>query len=97
MTALGIEAYDPTHGNFTSNWYYANGNVFSGTLTVEGNTFTWVGKLLVGGMQYLMKEPMAVEPDLMSATVKSDISVDGKTWLPALEGRVVKVKPALKK
>ena len=94
MTALGIEAYDPTHGNFTSNWYYANGNVFSGTLTVDGNTFTWAGKLLVAGKQYLMKEPMTVEPDLMSATVKSDISVDGKTWLPILECRVVKVKPA---
>ncbi len=97
MLALGIEAYDPASKNFTSNWYYSDGTVFSGTLTASGNTFTWAGKLVVAGKQYLMKEPFVISPDLMSGTITEEISVDGKTWVPAAVAKVVKVKPAAKK
>ena len=97
MLALGIEAYDPANRNFTSNWYYADGTVFSGTLTASGSTFIWAGRLLVAGKQYLMKQPMTVASDAMSATIKSEISVDGKTWLPLEEVKLVKAEPALKK
>jgi hypothetical protein len=94
MLALGIEAYDPVNKNFTSNWYYSDGTIFSGTLSVSGKTFTWAGKLVVAGKQYLVKEPLEVSPDLMSATMKNEISLDGITWVPSMEGKLVKVKPA---
>jgi len=97
MLALGIEAYDPSTKNFTSNWYYSDGTVFSGTLTASGNTFTWAGKLVVAGKQYLMKEPFVISPDLMSGTITEEISVDGKTWVPAAVVKCAKVKPAPKK
>jgi hypothetical protein len=97
MRALGIEAYDPVNKNFASNWYESDGTRFSGTLTVSGNTFTWEGKSVVAGKQYLMKEPFVVAPDLMSATMKTQVSVDGKTWTPFAESRYTKVKPAPKK
>jgi hypothetical protein len=97
MLALGIEAYDPASKNFTSNWYYSDGTVFSGTLTASGNTFTWAGKLVAGGKQYLMKEPCVISPDLMSGTITEEISVDGKTWVPAGVANMVKVKLAAKK
>ena len=32
IVALGIDTYDPSDKNFSSNWYYANGAIFSGTL-----------------------------------------------------------------
>jgi len=97
MLAVGIEAYDPASKNFTSNWYYSDGTVFSGTLTASGNTFTWAGKLMVAGKQYLMKEPCVISPDLMSGTITEEISVDGKTWVPTGVAKMVKVKPAAKK
>jgi len=95
--ALGIEAYDPSIKNFTSNWYYSDGTVFSGTLTANGNTFTWAGKLVVAGKQHLMKEPCVISPDLMSGTITEEISVDGKTWVPAAVAKIAKVKPVPKK
>lgn len=97
MLALGIEAYEQASKTFTSNWYYSDGTVFSGTLTANGNTFTWAGKLVVAGKLYLMKEPFVISPDLMSGTITEEISVDGKAWVPAAVAKMVKVKPAPKK
>ena len=97
MLALGIEAYDQASKTFTSNWYYSDGTVFAGTLTANGNTFTWAGKLVVAGKQYLMKQPFVISPDLLSGTMTEEISVDGKTWVPVAVAKLVKVKPAAKK
>jgi len=97
LLALGMEAYDPANKRFASNWYYSNGTVFSGTLTVSGNTFTWAGKLVVAGKEYLMKEAVIVSSDLMSATMSNEISVDGKQWVPSMEGKLLRVGPVAKK
>jgi pimeloyl-ACP methyl ester carboxylesterase len=91
---LEIDAYDPVHKNFTSDMYLSDGTKSSFTLTISGNTITWAGTLTFGGKQYQFKEPMVFAPDSMSATAKAEISVDGKTWLPAWDGKWTKAKPA---
>jgi hypothetical protein len=55
------------------------------------------GKFAVSGTQYQFREPFVLAPDLMSATVKSEISVDGQTWTPFFEAQYTKAKPAPKK
>jgi hypothetical protein len=97
IVALGIDTYDSSNKNFSSNWYYANGTIFSGTLDPNGNTFTWTGKFILAGKQYLLKMPLVFSPDLMSATETGEVSVDGKTWAPFIEAKMLRVIPATKK
>jgi len=91
---LEVDAYDPVNKNFTSDMYLSDGTKSSFAITVSGNTITWAGTLTFAGIQYQFKGPMVFAPDFMSATAKAEISVDGKTWTPAWEGRWTKAKPA---
>ncbi len=97
MEGLEVEAYDPANKNFVSNWYLSGGSTISGTLTVSGNTFAWEGKLMGAGKEYQYKQTLIVAANLTSWTIKSEISVDGKTWTPWFEERGTKAKPAAKK
>ena len=94
---LEIEGYDPVNKNFVSSWYESDGSTFSGVLTVSKNTYAWAGKLVLAGKPYQVKDTFVLAPDLMSATVQSEVSVDGKTWTPFTEGKYTKTKPAPKK
>jgi len=94
---LEVDAYDPVNKHFTSDTYMSDGTKSSFTITVSANTITWAGPFTVAGKQYQFREPMVFAPDSMSATTKAEISVDGKTWTLAWEGKWTKVKPAPKK
>jgi uncharacterized protein DUF1579 len=94
---LEIDGYDPVHRNFSSDTFLSDGTKSSFTISVSGNTITWSGTLTFAGKQYQFKEPMVFAPDFMSATAEAEVSVDGKTWTPAWEGKWTKVKPAAKK
>jgi hypothetical protein len=94
---LEFEAYDPVNKSFVSNWYQDDGSRYSGGMTANGNTYTWTLKHVVAGKENLLKDSFVFAPDLMSATVKSEVSVDGKTWTPFTEGKYTKVQPAPKK
>jgi hypothetical protein len=93
---LEVDAYDPVNKNFTSDMYLSDGTKSSFTITVSGNTITWAGTLTFAGKQYLFREPFVLAPDSMSGTAKAEISVDGKTWTLAWEGKWRKAKPAPK-
>jgi len=92
-----LEAYDPVNKNFAADMYMDDGSRFSGVLTVAGNNFTWAGKCLIAGKQYMGKASMALSADLMTLTLSTQISADGKTWTPFSEIKYVKTKPAAKK
>ena len=94
---ISIYAYDPVNKNFAFNSYQSDGSTYSGAVTINGNKWTWAGKLVVAGKQYLFKAPYTLAPDLMSATMNVEISVDGKTWTPFFEAKWTKTKPAPKK
>ena len=93
---LEIDGYDPVNKNYVSSMFGEDGSTFSGTVTISGNTWTWAGKSTVAGKQYLVKEPFVFAPDFMSATAKTEISVDGHTWTPCFEAKYTKAKPAPK-
>jgi hypothetical protein len=94
---LEIDGYDLVNKNFSSEAYMDEGSRFSGVLTVSQNTYTWAGKFILAGKQYLFKQTFILAADLTSATDKDEISVDGKTWAPSREAKWTKTKPAPKK
>jgi hypothetical protein len=94
---LEIDGYDPVNKNFSSRLYIGDGSTFSGVSTVTGNTWTWTGKWTAAGKEYQYKEAFILSPDLTGATNRSEISVDGKTWVPFGESKWTKAKPAAKK
>lgn len=92
---IEIDAYDPANKNFISNIYGDDGSRFSGTVTINGNTVTWEGKYFAGGQEILLKEPLVLAADRMSATAKTQISMDnGKTWTPFSDVTFTRGSPA---
>jgi hypothetical protein len=94
---LEIDWYDPVNKNLVGNCYLSEGNRLPWVFTVAGNTYTFAGKLAVAGKQYQYKGTFTFAPDLASATLKEEISVDSKTWTPLRESQWTKAKPAPKK
>ncbi len=94
---LEIDGYDPVNKNFTSDIYGDDGSRFSGTLTIIGNTRTYLGKTVKPGKQYQYRATFVLSPNLASGTYKDEISVDGKTWIPYGECRWTKSKSTPKK
>jgi hypothetical protein len=97
MRLLEIDGYDPVNKNFSSRFYMGDGSTFSGVLTVTGNTWTYEGKWTAAGKEYQYKETFILSPDLTGGTDKSEISVDGKTWMPYGESKWTKTQPPAKK
>lgn len=89
--------YDPVNKNFRNSGYTNDGGTWSAVLSVSGNTWTFTGKYVVAGKQYLFRNTNVFAADLMSFTRKEDISSDGKTWTPFFEGKYTKTEPAPKK
>ena len=97
VEALVIDGYSPVSKAFTSNVYWDDGSILTGTVSLRGRTFDWAGKGIIAGKQYLLKGQITHAADLMSFTEKFEISSDGKTWTPFFEGKYTKTKPAPKK
>jgi hypothetical protein len=94
---LEIDGYDPVNKDFSSQSYFDDGSRFLRVLTIAGNMWTYVGKLVAAGKEYRYKENLILAADLASGTEKAEISVDGKTWIPFTESKWTKVQPAPKK
>ena len=95
--ALVIDGYSPVSEGFTSNVYWDDGTILTGTVSLRGRTFDWVGKGLIAGKQYLLKGQIILAPDLMSFTETFEISSDGRTWAPFSEAKYTKTKPIPKR
>jgi hypothetical protein len=97
MRLLEIYWYDPVNKNFPSEFYFSDGTRFSPVLTITGNTWTFAGKLATAGKQYQFKGTFVLAPDLAGGTYKTELSLDGETWMPFAESKWTKTKPAAKK
>jgi hypothetical protein len=92
-----IDKYDPLNRNLVSNWYQNDGTTFSGVLTVTERIYTWIGEFVITGKPYHFEDVITFAPDFRSAAVRSEISLDGKTWTLLTEGTYAKTQPASKK
>jgi hypothetical protein len=95
MQGLEIDGYNPVNKRFTYNVYLDRGGVESGVFTFSGNTWSWSGKNISAGKEYLTRGTGTIGAD--SITEKAEISADGKTWMPFFEETMTRAKPAPKK
>jgi hypothetical protein len=95
MQGLEIDGYNPVNKSFTYNVYLDRGGVESGVFTFRGNTWSWSGKNISAGKEYLTRGRGTIAAE--SITMKAEISADGKTWMPFYKQTLTKAKPAPKK
>ena len=93
---LEIDSYDAAKQKIAFHVYTDNGSGNSGTISVNGNTVTWEGKLVAAGQEYRFRVPIVFAADRRSATTKAEISSDGKSWAPFFEFKYRKSKTAPK-
>jgi hypothetical protein len=94
---LMLSGYDSVNKNFATEWYFGDGSRPSGVISIAGNTWNFAAQWAVAGKQIQHKSTFVLAPDLASATQKSEISVDGKTWTASFERKYTKAQPAPKK
>jgi Protein of unknown function (DUF1579) len=94
---LEIDAFDSLNKDITFSVWSDAGTHYSGTISAAGNTITWEGTVVAGGKQYRIREPAVFSEDLMSCTLKGEISTDGKAWSPYFEATYTRVEPTEKK
>jgi hypothetical protein len=95
MQGFEIDAYNPVNRKFTYNAYLDRGGMEAGVFTFSGSTWSWSGKNVAGGRDYLTRGTGTISAD--SITMKAEISADGKTWTPFYKQTLTKAKPAPKK
>jgi len=94
---LEIYGYDPVNKNYPFSIYMDDGGIFSGAMSVSGNTYTLPGKLSAAGKVFDARLIITNAADGMSLTLKGEVSADGKTWSTFTEAKYTKVPPAAKK
>ena len=87
-----IDGYDPVTKLFTWNSFDSGGGFQTVTYTIEGTTVSYSGTQVVGGKHAKMRGTAVFAPDFNSNVQKTEVSVDGKTWLPSFEGKATKAK-----
>jgi hypothetical protein len=88
---LEIDWYDPTAKGFRSWEFDDTGFIWSGSMAVNGNRWTNSSTMTVKGVEYKVKFSGNVSDDKKTYTYKGDLSADGKTWKPLLEGKATKI------
>ena len=87
--AVLIMGYDTQQNTYTSDRYSSLGQHESSRGTLSGDTWTWTSTSNYGGMEIQGK--MTIKTlSLTSYTLKYEISMDGKNWMPFMEGKATK-------
>jgi len=93
---LEIDGYDALNKKFMWNGFGSDGSFSTVTYTIEGNTVHLSGTSFQGERQYKIRGSVVFAPDFMSSVEKSEVSIDGKTWMPSYENRWAKTKSSPK-
>jgi len=84
-----IMGYDTQQNVYTSERFSSLGQHESSKGTLSGDTWTWTSSANYGGMDIQQKMTIkTLSP--ASYTMKFEISMDGKTWIPFMEGKATK-------
>jgi hypothetical protein len=90
VTGRMMIGYDPVKKTYITSGFDSTGAFNSGTVTVSGNTWTFMFSGVVGGKPVQSRCPLTFAAGNNSFTVKCDDSTDGKTWTPTFEGQWTK-------
>jgi len=87
--AVMVMGYDTQQSTYTSDRYTSMGQHESSKGALSGDTWTWTNTSNYGGMEIQGKMTIkTLSPT--SYTIKFDISMDGKNWMPFMEGKATK-------
>ena len=89
IKGLVVMGYDPDQKVYTYRSFNSMGQSEYSTGTVNGDTWTWTGDEHFGGMTFKGRVTMKV----LSPTaynIKFELSQDGQTWFPAMDGKATK-------
>ncbi len=87
-----IDCYDPVKKNYPGQWFDSDGSYTTGVYTPSGNIVIFLGTVTTATRKYELRQTYTFAPDSMSFTYKGEISLDGKTWLLANEGKGTRAK-----
>ena len=87
--AIMIMGYDTQQNTYTSDRFNSLGQHVSSKGTLSGDTWTWTNTSNYGGMEIQGKMTIKILSPT-SHTMKYEISMDGKNWMPFMEGKLTK-------
>jgi hypothetical protein len=89
-SGLEIIGYDPVKKTYAFTFVDSMGSMTSGTMTVNGNTWTTAGTGTRGGHAVQERCTLAFGADSRTLKIACDASGDGKKWAPVFEGTATK-------
>ena len=87
--AVGYMGYDTDQNTYTFDQFNSSGRHDSSKGTLSGDTWTWNSSANYGGQE--IQQRMTVK--ILSPTSQSfkfEVSLDGKQWMPFMEGKATK-------
>jgi hypothetical protein len=92
MIGLEVMGYDSVKKTYTYNFFDNMGTMGGGTLTVTGSTWTATGTASSSGQVMQERCALTFGAGNTTLTVKCEMSMDGKTYAPFIEGTATKSK-----
>ena len=87
--AVLVMGYDTQQNVYTSDRFSSLGQHQSAKGTLSGDTWTWTSTSNYGGMD--IQEKMTIKIlSPTSYTLRYEISMDGKNWMPFMDGKTTK-------
>jgi hypothetical protein len=86
---LTVMGFDTQQNVYTHDAFGSQGRHESSKGTLAGDTWTWNSSANYGGMDIQQKMTIKTLTPT-SYSVKFEISMDGKTWMPFMEGKATK-------
>jgi len=89
--------YNPATNNYLQSQYADDGSIAAGSITVNGNIWSYSGITFFAGKRYELRNTLTFAADLMSMVMKGELSADGNSWTPFMDFTFTKVKATPKK
>lgn len=86
-----VHTWDPSQKVYRLLGYQSDGQLWHGTSTVSGNVWRFTTTWVIKGVAYHSRVELAFSADGRSYDWKSDVSTDGKTWVPYAQQKGRKV------
>jgi hypothetical protein len=96
IRGVEIDGFDSVNKVYSTHSFSSDGGMGSGSITIKGNTWTFLVDVVQAGKQLKARSTAEFSPDGMNFTGKSEISSDGKTWTLLGESKGTKTPPAAK-
>jgi Protein of unknown function (DUF1579) len=92
VSGLEIMTYDSAKKPYTYNFFDSTGSLGTGTMTVSGDTWTFAGAASMGGKPMQERCSLVFSAGSTSLKIMCEMSGDGKSWAPVVEGTATKSK-----